>query len=238
MTAMTARERMLGRLRAAVPTSGSTLATDTAALDRRIDAHFDTRRGERPSVDAMVASMQAALSASHAEVFCSNAPDWPAWVAARLAAEGVRRLLLDTARPESAALAQALPAGIATQDFDRPIDAWKAELFDTVDAGFTVVRSGLAATGTLVLAPDAGSPRTMSLVPPIHVALVYASTLHPDLHSAVRAERWTDGMPTNLVMVSGPSKTSDIQQTLAYGAHGPRQLWVVIVNDHAGGAAQ
>ncbi|MFJ5382232.1 lactate utilization protein C, partial [Cupriavidus sp. CER94] len=41
MTAMTARERMLGRLRAAVPTSGSTLATDTAALDRRIDAHFD-----------------------------------------------------------------------------------------------------------------------------------------------------------------------------------------------------
>jgi L-lactate dehydrogenase complex protein LldG len=38
-------------------------------------------------------------------------------------------------------------------------------------------------------------------------------------------------MPTNLVMVSGPSKTSDIQQTLAYGAHGPRRLWVVIVTD-------
>ena len=53
-----------------------------------------------------------------------------------------------------------------------------------------------------------------------------------------RAERWTDGMPTNLVMVSGPSKTSDIQQTLAYGAHGPRQLWVVIVNDHTGDSAQ
>ncbi|WP_066732601.1 lactate utilization protein [Cupriavidus sp. D384] len=238
MTAMTARERMLGRLRAAVPTSGSTLAADTAAVDRRIDEHFDTRRGERPAVAAMVASMQAALSASHAEVVCTGTAAWPAWVATRLAAEGVRRLLLDTARPEGAALAQALPAGIATQDFDRPIEAWKAELFDTVDAGFTVARSGLAATGTLVLAPDAGSPRTMSLVPPIHIALVYASTLHPDLHSAVRAERWTDGMPTNLVMVSGPSKTSDIQQTLAYGAHGPRQLWVVIVNDHAGGAAQ
>lgn len=238
MTAMSARERMLGRLRAAVPTSGSTLAADTAELDRRIDAHFDTRRGERPPVDAMVASMQAALSASHAEVCCTDAAGWPAWVATRLAAEGVHRLLLDTARPEGAALARALPAGTATLDFNRPIDAWKAELFDTVDAGFTVARSGLAATGTLVLAPDAGSPRTMSLVPPIHIALVYASTLHPDLHSAVRAERWTDGMPTNLVMVSGPSKTSDIQQTLAYGAHGPRQLWVVIVNDHAAGAAQ
>lgn len=238
MTAMTARERMLGRLRAAVPTSGSTLATDTAALNRRIDEHFDSRRGDRPSVAAMVASMQAAVSASHAEVACSSVADWPAWVAERLAREGVRRLLLDTARPEGAALARALLAGIAAIGFDRPIEAWKAELFDTVDAGFTVARSGLAATGTLVLAPDAGSPRTMSLVPPIHVALVYASTLHPDLHSAARAERWTAGMPTNLVMVSGPSKTSDIQQTLAYGAHGPRQLWVVIVDDLAGGLAQ
>lgn len=238
MTAMSARERMLGRLRAAVPTSGSDLATGTAALNHRIDLHFDSRRGEQPSVAEMVASMQAALSASHAEVVATDAAAWPAWVANRLAGEGARRLLLDTGRPEGSALAQALPAGIAAIGFDRPIEAWKAELFDTVDAGFTVARSGLAATGTLVLAPDAGSPRTMSLVPPIHIALVYASTLHPDLHSAVRAERWTDGMPTNLVMVSGPSKTSDIQQTLAYGAHGPRQLWVVIVNDHTGDSAQ
>ncbi|GJG94571.1 LUD domain-containing protein [Cupriavidus pauculus] len=238
MTTMSARERMLGRLRAAVPTSGSTLAMDTATLDRRIDQHFDTRRGERPSPAAMVASMQAALSASHAEVVCTGAAAWPAWVANRLAAEGVRRLLLNVDSAEGAALTRAMPAGIAAVGFARPIEAWKAELFDTVDAGFTVARSGLAATGTLVLAPDHGSPRTMSLVPPIHVALVYASMLHPDLHSAARAERWADGMPTNLVMVSGPSKTSDIQQTLAYGAHGPRQLWVVIVNDLDGGAAQ
>ena len=126
-----------------------------------------------------------------------------------------------------------MPAGIDAIGYDRPIEAWKAELFDTVDAGFTVARSGIAATGTLVLAPDAGSPRTVSLVPPLHVALVRASTLHDDLHMAARVERWADGMPTNLVLVSGPSKTSDIQQTLAYGAHGPRRLWVVIETDTA-----
>ncbi|MBV8272325.1 MAG: lactate utilization protein [Cupriavidus sp.] len=236
MTTMSARERMLGRLRAAVPTSGTSLTPDTLKLDQRIDSHFDARRGEPPSVSEMVASMQAALTASHAEVVCADAASWPAWVARRLQEEGMRRLLLDRNRPEGAALARALPPGIDTAGFDRPLETWKAELFDTVDAGFTVARSGLAATGTLVLAPDPGSPRTMSLVPPTHIALVYASTLHPDLHAAVRAERWTDGMPTNLVMVSGPSKTSDIQQTLAYGAHGPRRLWVVIVTD--GGTAQ
>jgi len=236
MTTMSARERMLGRLRAAVPTSGTSLTADTLKLDQRIDSHFDARRGEPPSVSEMVTSMQAALTASHAEVVCTDAASWPAWVARKLQDEGMHRLLLDRDRPEGAALARALPPGIDTVGFERPLESWKAELFDTVDAGFTVARSGLAATGTLVLAPDTGSPRTMSLVPPTHIALVYASTLHPDLHAAVRAERWTDGMPTNLVMVSGPSKTSDIQQTLAYGAHGPRRLWVVIVTD--GGTAQ
>jgi L-lactate dehydrogenase complex protein LldG len=126
-------------------------------------------------------------------------------------------------------LKDVLPSSVTTRNYDQPIENWKAELFDTVDAGFTVARSGLASTGTLIVAPDAGSPRTMSLVPPLHIALVYAHSLHADLHAAMRAEHWQAGMPTNLVMISGPSKTSDIQQTLAYGAHGPRELWVVIV---------
>ncbi|WP_175977090.1 lactate utilization protein C [Burkholderia sp. BCC1047] len=228
---MSARDAILARLRAAAPG----VATNAApALDARIDAHYDTRRASAgPAADARVQAMQTALAASHAEVWCATADAWPAQLAARLADAGVRRLLLDPARAESTALARALPDTVAPVPFDRPIDAWKTELFDTIDAGFTVARSGIAATGTLVLAPDAGTPRTVSLVPPLHVALVHASTLHADLHAAVHAERWPAGMPTNLVLVSGPSKTSDIQQTLAYGAHGPRRLWVVIVTDSA-----
>jgi len=228
---MSARDAILARLRAAAPG----VATNAApALDARIDAHYDTRRASAGRAsDARVQAMQTALAASHAEVWCASADAWPAQLAARLADAGVRRLLLDPARAESAALARALPDTVAPVPFDRPIDAWKTELFDTIDAGFTVARSGIAATGTLVLAPDAGTPRTVSLVPPLHIALVHASTLHADLHAAVHAERWQAGMPTNLVLVSGPSKTSDIQQTLAYGAHGPRRLWVVIVTDSA-----
>ncbi|NTZ87175.1 lactate utilization protein C [Burkholderia metallica] len=228
---MSARDAILARLRAAAPGVASAAAP---ALDARIDTHYDTRSasaGHTP--DARVQAMQAALAASHAEVWCASADAWPAQLAARLADAGVRRLLLDPARAESAALARALPDTVAPMPFDRPIDAWKAELFDTIDAGFTVARSGIAATGTIVLAPDAGTPRTVSLVPPLHIALVHANTLHADLHAAVHAERWQAGMPTNLVLVSGPSKTSDIQQTLAYGAHGPRRLWVVIVTDSA-----
>ena len=233
MQPISARDRILGRLRAAAAASGEGTAPDAAdALSRRIDAHYDARRvapGEHE--DACARAFQARLEAAHAQVWLADSSSWPALLAGQLARHGVRRLLLDPARPEGAALAQALPGEIESLPFEPTLEDWKQTLFDTVDAGFTVARSGIVATGTLVLAPDAGTPRSVSLVPPLHVALVYARALHADLHAAMRAERWQAAMPTNLVLVSGPSKTSDIQQTLAYGAHGPARLWVVVVTD-------
>jgi L-lactate dehydrogenase complex protein LldG len=225
---MSARARMLGRLRGA----GATPDTPVDALDARIDAHFAARRAQAPlSQHERIAQFQTMLEAAHARVIRAHAATWAADLALRLEMAGVRRLLLDTSCAEGRALSAALPAAVQARDYVQPIEQWKAELFDTIDAGFTVARSGLAATGTLVVAPDANAPRTVSLVPPLHVALIHARTLHADLHAAVAAERWRDGMPTNLVMISGPSKTSDIQQTTAYGAHGPRALWVVVVTD-------
>lgn len=234
-TALTARERMLGRLRAAAPSAPAAVET----IDTAIDSHYQARRAAAPqSPRQQLDAMQAALRASHAQVDCVSVDAWPALLAQRLGAHGVRRLLIDRASAEGQALRAALPAGVETLSFDRPLAQWKGELFDSVDAGFTVARSGIAATGTLVIAPDVATPRTVSLAPPLHICLVYTSTLHADLHAAARAERWADGMPANLVLVSGPSKTSDIQQTLAYGAHGPRWLWVLIIDDlsaHEGG---
>lgn len=221
---MNARERMLGRLRAAVPAPSAPGALE--ALDARIAAHYE---GTRPDAAARVDALETALRASRADVWRATAGEWPAQVAAKLARHGAKRVLLDPSRAEGAALAGALPAQIEALPFHAPLEAWKSELFGTVDAGFTVARSGIAATGTLILEPDAGSPRTVSLVPPLHIALVHEQSLHATLHDAARDERWRDGMPANLVLVSGPSKTSDIQQTLAFGAHGPRWMWVVIV---------
>jgi L-lactate dehydrogenase complex protein LldG len=226
MSTMGTRERMLGRLRAAAPVT----ADSGFELSTRIDRHYDLRRA--PSTVAQrVQAMQAALTAAQAKVWVSDAAAWPELLSKLLEQQGVRRLLFDRASAEGVALASALPPSVHALRFGQALEHWADELFDTVDAGFTVARSGIAATGTLVIAPDRGTPRTVSLVPPLHIALVYASTLHADLHAAVRDERWCDGMPTNLVLASSPSKTSDIQQTLAYGAHGPRWMWVIIVDD-------
>ena len=82
--------------------------------------------------------------------------------------------------------------------------------------------------GSLILWPSAAEPRTLSLVPPLHLVLLAADSIHPTLYEALRAQRWTDGLPTNALLISGPSKTADIQQTLAYGAHGPQELIVLV----------
>lgn len=113
--------------------------------------------------------------------------------------------------------------------YDRPIEQWQPELFNDVDAGLTSTRGGIAETGSLILWPTPDEPRLLSLVPPIHVAVLYASELYPTLYDAMHAQAWAAGMPTNALLISGPSKTADIEQTLAYGVHGPKELIVLVV---------
>ena len=62
-------------------------------------------------------------------------------------------------------------------------------------------------------------------------ALLKASEVRDNFHELMHAQGWAGAMPTNALLVSGPSKTADIQQTLAYGAHGPKELLVLILQD-------
>jgi L-lactate dehydrogenase complex protein LldG len=217
---MNARERILAKLRAAAPAS--------PAASPEVGPYYDA--GRPPSTVLELAHrLKAQMDAAHAEAMIASAGEWPKLLGIVLAAKRVRRLLIDAGAPAARDLLAALPKNIEPVAFDRPIEAWKSELFETVDASFTVADAGIAATGTLIFASSPQAPRTASLVPPLHVALVYAETIYPDMHAAASGECWAAAMPTNLVMVSGPSKTSDIQQTLAYGAHGPKEMVVVIV---------
>jgi L-lactate dehydrogenase complex protein LldG len=233
MSTLSSRTQIMNRLRISKP--GQTAdAKDAALLMRKIEQHYQQPNENENSDTAVLAEqMAAALRAAHAEVLFSNGCNWPNQLAEKIRAEGIRNVLLDFYSAEGRALRAALPPEIDCMSFQAPLEHWKQELFDTVAAGFTVARSGIAQTGTLIIEPDSGTPRTVSLVPPLHIALLYRHTLHADLFSAARNESWSSGMPSNLILVSGPSKTSDIQQTLAYGAHGPRKLWVVIVDTTA-----
>lgn len=113
--------------------------------------------------------------------------------------------------------------------YDRPIEEWQPMLFNEVDASITQTQGGIAETGTLVLWPTVEEPRLMSLVPPIHIAILRKSSLLPTFWHFMQAHNWSAGMPTNALLISGPSKTADIEQTLAYGVHGPKELVVMLV---------
>ena len=176
-----------------------------------------------------IAQFKSLLEGVHGEVMVATPATWAARLAQRIQAGGIKRLLLNQDGDEARELAAALD-GVSIQAYDQPIEAWKDQLFDTIDAGFTVADCAIAATGSLVLASSPTKPRSLSLVPPIHIALVHAGDIYPRLIDAALAEHWGGGLPTNLVLVSGPSKTSDIQQTTAYGAHGPRELIVMVVS--------
>ena len=102
-------------------------------------------------------------------------------------------------------------------------------LFDQVDAGLTLSHASIAETGTIVLRSGPQAPRLLSLVPPVHMVIVDAQQVYDTLFDLMQQEDWGQGLPTNVILVSSPSKTADIQQTLAYGAHGPKQLVVMLV---------
>jgi len=110
------------------------------------------------------------------------------------------------------------------------IDANKEALFNDYPAAISSSRCAISATGSIVLWPDENEPRTLSLVPPVHFVIVDANNLYPDFSTLIKAQQWQNELPTNVVFISGPSKTADIQQTLAYGAHGPKELIVLLLN--------
>jgi L-lactate dehydrogenase complex protein LldG len=115
--------------------------------------------------------------------------------------------------------------------YDRPVEEWKAELFNDTPASLTATLGAIAATGSLILWPTREEPRLMSLVPPVHFALLKASEIRDNFYQVQQEFEWAEGMPTNALLVSGPSKTADIEQVLAYGAHGPKDLVVLILED-------
>jgi L-lactate dehydrogenase complex protein LldG len=96
------------------------------------------------------------------------------------------------------------------------------------DVGISTVQAAIAETGTLVLDSTRERHRLVSLVPPVHIAIVKASQIYRTLSEVLTLLRKDKEVSPAVTFITGPSRTADIELTLAIGVHGPQELYVII----------
>lgn len=96
------------------------------------------------------------------------------------------------------------------------------------DVGISTAQVAIAETGTLVLDSSCERHRLVSLVPPVHIAVVNASAIRETLSEALTLLQNEKEISPTVTFITGPSRTGDIELTLTIGVHGPQQLYVIV----------
>jgi L-lactate dehydrogenase complex protein LldG len=99
------------------------------------------------------------------------------------------------------------------------------------DGGITGAQWGIAETGTLVLETKSERHRLVSLVPAMHIAILAAGQILGTMSEALEAVSTAGDLSRTVTFITGPSRTSDIELTLAIGVHGPARLHVIVIED-------
>jgi len=110
-------------------------------------------------------------------------------------------------------------------------DLTDREALLSCDAGVSGAQAGIAETGTLLLQSSAESHRLVSLIPPLHVAILSATRILWSLDDALATlgHEEPSAMSRAVTMVTGPSRTADIELSLVIGVHGPKKLHVILL---------
>ena len=150
----------------------------------------------------------------------------PEAVADYLASQNLPSEMVMSPHPEL----QAMPWG------ERPLlNIWMGRAEDTDLVSVQHAFAAVAETGTLMFPSAAERPVTINLLPDTAVVVLRASRIvgpYEEAWDLMRAE--IGGMPRNVMWVTGPSRSADIEQTLELGAHGPRRLHIVLIEDEDG----
>lgn len=222
---MSAKDNILAKLRKSL--TGTTPVADNFDVDLVTQTY-------RYAPEERIAQLRKLMEAVHTEIHLTSEEGWPALLAQLLRDRQLPSLLIAPTTAYGKKITQFWtnnPDLPTLKAYDRPVEDWKTELFNDTPASLTGTLGAIAATGSLILWPTREEPRLMSLVPPVHFAVLKASEIRDNFYEVQQEFEWAQGMPTNALLVSGPSKTADIEQVLAYGAHGPKDLVVLILED-------
>ncbi|HVS56955.1 MAG TPA: lactate utilization protein [Casimicrobiaceae bacterium] len=235
------RDTVLGRVRQAL---GKTGADPAAMADAQayLDAHA---RGPAPAFDAdrILRFIRRAGDMESTVAHVSRRDEIPAAVAAYLDALELAPALV---APLSSQLGSQLSSQLSSRNPHRGVcwpefaDLDWAQAGLSVEArptvgddrlGITGVFCAIAETGTLVVLSGADTPTATTLLPDTHVAIVSANRIVDTMEDAfalIRKERGS--LPRAINMISGPSRTGDIEQTIVLGAHGPFRVHILVVD--------
>jgi L-lactate dehydrogenase complex protein LldG len=219
------RSQILGGIRASLG-RGRLDAEGAAAAEERLAAH---RRNliparatalDAPGRIALFIAMAEEVDASVARV--ASLDDVPDAVADYLSRQNLPSQLVATPDPKL----DAIP-------WDRRplLELRRGRAEDTDAVGVTACFVAIAETGTLMLLSGPESPTRNNFLPDTHIAVLRASEVMASYEDGWDRLRASGAMPRTVNFITGPSRTGDIEQRLVLGAHGPRRLHIVLVDD-------
>jgi L-lactate dehydrogenase complex protein LldG len=224
---MTTRAQLLDRIRTALNRSAPLSAPPTPPPVDDAIVRTTSSEDDLPGAFAQhAADLGIAVHRTTSDKFVSTLLD-------QLAHHNVTRLVAAIpALPD--ALRSTLDDALRAHDIqslDWRNDRAMTACFDA-DASLTDVAAALADSGSILCRSDPDHGRGLWLVPPVHIAVVRASDILPDLIDlASRADLAPSHLPPALCLISGPSKTADIEGILVTGVHGPGHLVVLLLDD-------
>jgi L-lactate dehydrogenase complex protein LldG len=108
----------------------------------------------------------------------------------------------------------------------------KSGTIEKVQASITSCESLIARTGSVLVSSKKNS-RKLTIFPPVHIVIAHSSQLVMEIKDGLQVikNRYGKNIPSMVSFISGPSRTSDIEKTLVIGAHGPKELFVFLIDD-------
>lgn len=219
------REQILGRIRSNLNEAAGPLRQSPDALEKRIADH---PRGIRPGrVDKDAAGLvelfvQRAEKVNASVARVASLDDVPDAVATYLANENLPAAFRMSDNPDL----NGIP-----WDKRPALDIKKGASDGKDEVGLSRAVCGVAETGTLLLASGKESPTSLNFLPETHVVLVKRSEITGTYEDGWDVLRKRGAMSRAVNFITGPSRTGDIEQTIYLGAHGPRRLHILLVED-------
>lgn len=105
--------------------------------------------------------------------------------------------------------------------------------FEEAEAGITSCESLIARWGSFLISNGEGGSRKLSIYPPIHIVFAYTSQLVLDIEEGLHKmqQKYGVSMPSMISLISGPSRTADIEKSLLLGAHGSKEIYLFLLED-------